>query len=249
MTRYINNLRTLLLGVATSVIVMLGFTNCQDDYIVDGGLHDPNFNGTMMQYFDSRPDLFKELSKVIRYSGLEDVMSNEEITFFAPTDFSIKATLDYLNKTLYRQGCDSVTDIRQIDPDVWKEYLSLYIIRDKYTLKDVAQIDTVNVSAYPGQAYYSLNGRPMNVGVIYHDANGVKYAGYRQLLYSYIHDFSSMSMTNAYVATCNIQPINGVIHVIRFIDHSFGFSAFKFSQQAIAAGIKPKDDIVQPANQ
>ena len=51
----------------------------------------------------------------------------------------------------------------------------------------------------------------------------MKYAGPRQILYSYVNDFASMDMINAYVASCDIQPFNGVVHVIRFTNHNFGF--------------------------
>ena len=103
----------------------------------------------------------------------------------------------------------------------------------KYCLKDIPQLDTAAVSAYPGGAYYSLAGKPMNMGVVYYDASGVKYAGPRQILYSYVNDFTSMDMINAYVASCDIQPFNGVVHVIRFTNHNFGFDREIFVQKAI----------------
>src|SRR5690606_14607239 len=95
---------------------------------------------------------------------------------------------------------------------------------------------------YPGQAYVSFQGRTMNIGVVYHDANGIKYTGYRQLLYSYVNDFVNNDLTNAYVATSDIQPTNGVIHVLRFIDHKFGFDESLFISKAVAAGIEAKEN-------
>ena len=140
-------------------------------------------------------------------------------------------------------GEDSVKDLRQIKPEVWKEFLSMYVIPGKYCLKDIPQLDTAAVSAYPGGAYYSLAGKPMNMGVVYYDASGVKYAGPRQILYSYVNDFASMDMINAYVASCDIQPFNGVVHVIRFTNHNFGFDREIFVQKAIGAGILPLEEV------
>lgn len=219
--------------------------NCQDDsYLHDGGTHNPYYDGTVWEYLNSRPDYFKTLVEVIQIAGMEDVFRDEEITFFAPTDWSVKRSVNYLSGYLYKyMGKDSIKDLRQIKPEVWKEYLSLYIVKDKYLLKDIPQLDTAAVAAYPGQAYYSYGGRPMNVGVVYAEANGVKYAGYRQILYSYINDFTTQDMQNAYIATCDIQPVNGVVHVIRFIDHDFGFIKSDFRTKAINVGITPLDQI------
>ena len=214
----------------------------QDDYLVDGGKPSPYFDGTVLEFLESRPDYFRELVAVIEYAGMEETFQNDQITFFAPTDWSIDASMQQLNDYWYNlQGRDSVTTIYQVKPEVWKELLSLYIVEDKYLAKDIPQLDTVATDAYPGQAYVSYNGRPMNIGLVHHDANGIKYAGYRQLLYSYVNDFMQNDMTNAYVATADIQPANGVVHVIRFIDHSFGFNARLFIEKAVAAGISDEE--------
>ena len=181
---------------------------------------------------------------MIHYAGMDSVFQNGEITFFAPTDWSISFSVDYLSRKLYfTMGEDSVKVLRQIRPEVWKEFLSMYVIPGKYCLKDIPQLDTAAVSAYPGGAYYSLAGKPMNMGVVYYDASGVKYAGPRQILYSYVNDFASMDMINAYVASCDIQPFNGVVHVIRFTNHNFGFDRDVFAQKAIGAGILPLEEV------
>jgi len=77
----------------------------------------------------------------------------------------------------------------------------------------------------------------MNVGVVYGDANGVKYVGPRQILYSYIYDITVSDLKNAYVATSDIQPKNGVVHVLRMTDHDFGFDRRLFALKAIEEGI------------
>jgi len=218
------------------------FLSCQDEsYLHDGGKGHAEFDGTVLDFLRSRPDYFQELVEVIEYAGMEDVFQSDEITFFAPTDWSIDESMESLNYYWYNlQGRDSVTSISQIKPEVWRELLSLYIVKDRYLAKDIPQMDTIAMDAYPGQAYVSYNGLSMNIGLVYHDANGIKYAGYRQLLYSYVNNFVEKDMTHAYVATSDIQPVNGVVHVIRFIDHTFGFNEQLFISKAIAAGISER---------
>jgi hypothetical protein len=229
--------------IAILVVAMPFFTFCTDDnYLVDGGKSNGVYDGTIWDFICSRPDYFDTLCYVVQLAGMEDVFKEDEITFFAPPDYSLKYCLDYINRYRYNyQGKDSLRDLSQIKPEIWKEFIGLYVVKDKYMLKDIPQIDTTMLSAYGGQAYISYNGRPMNIGVVYYDVesngNRIKYAGYRQLIYSYIYDFADMDMQNAYVATSDIQTNNGIVHVINFSSHIFGFSQTQFAQKALAAGI------------
>lgn len=228
-----------------ALICQICIISCQDkSYLDDDGVASPHYGGTAMQFLESRPDLFTDLVEVIKYADMEQTFQEEEITFFAPTDWSIQRSMEALNYYWYNlEGKDSVSQITQIKPEVWREFLSLYIVKESYLAKDIPQLDTVAMDSYAGQAYVSLDGRSMNIGLVYHDANGIKYAGYRQLLYSYVNDFVNNDLTNAYVATSDIQPKNGVIHVLRFIDHSFGFNESLFISKAIAAGIEAKENM------
>ena len=237
-----NNIKLWKKIVGCCLLAVLMYNCADDSYLIDGGKANPYYNGNMMQYLESRPDYFKDLVEVIRLSGMEDVFENEEITFFAPTDWSIRGSFNYLNRVWYRMGHDSIKSFNQIKPEVWREMLSMYIVKDKYLLKDIPQIDTTAIAAYPGQAFLSYGQQPMNMGVVYYDANNVKYAGARQIIYSYVYDFTIGDMKNAYVATSDIQPTNGVVHVLRLPDHAFGFEPYLFATKAINATIETEPD-------
>lgn len=236
------------------ILVPVFMNNCTDDsYLIDGGTSNPNFDGTIMEFLQSRSpendpdnDYFSDLVRIIRLADMEEVIEQENITLFAPTNWSIRSSMNFLNRLWYQSGQDSVKNLAQIKPAVWKEFLSMYIIEDRYRLKDIPQIDTTAIAAYPGQTYISYGGTPMNAGVVYGDANGVKYVGPRQILYSYIYDITISDMRNAYVATSDIQPRNGVVHVIRLIDHDFGFDKYNFATRAIQEGI---DELPQTNNE
>lgn len=220
-------------------------SNCTNDsYLIDGGKSNPYYDGTIMEFLQSRSpkddpknDYFSDLIEIIRLANMEEVLEEENVTFFAPTNWSIRKSVALLNKMWYQMGNDSIKNLKQIKPSVWREYLSMYILKDKYTLKDIPQIDTTAIAAYPGQTFITYGGLPMNVGVVYGDANGVKYVGPRQILYSYIYDITVSDLKNAYVATSDIQPKNGVVHVLRMTDHDFGFDRRLFALKAIEEGI------------
>lgn len=231
--------------VVAIIAIPILMSNCaNDDYLIDGGKSNPYYDGTIMEFLQSRSpkndpknDYFSDLIEIIKLADMEKVFEEEDITFFAPTNWSIRNSMATLNEIWYRMGNDSIKSLKQIKPSVWKQYLSMYILKDKNLLKDIPQIDTIAIAAYPGQTYISLGGLPMNAGVVYGDANGVKYVGPRQILYSYIYDITIGDLGNAYVATSDIQPRKGVIHVLRMTDHDFGFDKRLFAIKAMEEGI------------
>jgi uncharacterized surface protein with fasciclin (FAS1) repeats len=238
-----NNIKLLKKIAAGCLLAVFIYSSCVDDsYLIDGGKSNPYYDGNMMEFLESRPDYFTDLVEIIKLAGMEDIIKNENITFFAPTDWSIRSSFNYLNAAWYRMGHDSIKSFSQIKPKVWREVLAMYIVKDKYLLKDIPQIDTTAISVYPGQAFLSYDKVPMNMGVVYYDANNVKYAGARQIIYSYVYDFTTGDMKNAYVATSDIQPTNGVVHVIRLTGHAFGFEPYLFASKAINATIDPAPD-------
>lgn len=231
--------------------LFIGFyTSCKKDHFLDGGVHDPNFEGSILDYLDTRPELFDSLTKIIDLAGYTDLIGKEKVTLFAPTNQSIIKSMMRLNDYLYRQGQDTVLDLSQVDASVWQEFLSLYIYRNEYVLKDFPQIDTNDLETYAGQGYLSLQEKPMNIGVLYNDvvsknSEGVeqviKYAGYRQLYINYVRSFGDMNtgfgMVTAPVATSDIKPRNGVLHVLMMEKHSFGFDSNNFVVKAYSKGI------------
>jgi hypothetical protein len=210
-------------------------------YYFDTGVHEPNYDGTILDFMKDKAPFFDSTLMVIELAGMNDIFQNEDITFFAPPSGTIFRAIHNLNENLKFSGKDTVSSLDQIKPEVWRNTLSQYIFEGKNLLKDYPQRDTVSYVAYPGQNYTSYGGRIMNIGVIFNNAGGVQYAGYRQLYLAYIPDFSNpqVSLTNVPVATSDIQPINGVIHVLNRTKHTYGFRSHTFIDQVISAGISP----------
>lgn len=248
-----------------AAFILIGFsilTSCKrDEYFIDTGTSNPNFNGTVLAYLKSKPTYFDTLTRVIKIAGMEDVFEKEKITFFAPTSSTIYKSLKALNADLRRNGRDTISKLEQIKPETWKETLSMYIFKGIYRLKDYPQLDTVAFSAFPGQGYTSYAGRTMNIGVLFNDAvtarnsdgspkTFVKYAGYRQLYLSYIPDFSNptLNLLNIPVSSSDIAPTNGIVHILAqnvfngttlVSKHNFGFNTRTFIDKVIADGILP----------
>ena len=220
-----------------SIMVLITASCTKDKYYTEGGKSDPVFKGTILQYLESKPVPFDSVVAVIKLAKLETQFSGENITFFAPTDYSIKKAILNTNAFLYRYGKDTINTLNDIDPAIWKKYLQMYMFHGSNKLKDYYQIDFSLKSVYPGQNYYSYNNTIFNIGVEYNDVvytdasnnsvKGIKYAGYRQLKLSYIYDLSDPqnSWYTSTVASSDIQPSNGVVHVLNN-NHVFGFGWF-----------------------
>ncbi|GAA4181325.1 MULTISPECIES: fasciclin domain-containing protein [Sphingobacterium] len=235
-------------------LILSGFS-CSKNYYDDSGIHQAKYDGNMLQYLQSKGkderSLFDTLLTVINLAGLENTIANEQITFFAPTDPSIGRAIRILNKTLFEAGQDTVTALNEIDPRVWKKMLQGYMIKGNLGIVDFPQVDTMALNAFSGRLYQTLDDDLIvNIGTVFHDLKNdgvtIKYQGPRQLLFSYIPDMSRPKSfwKNGYVATSNIEPTNGRLHVLRYIDHQFGFSFnnyARFSDLAIEYGIKYKE--------
>jgi hypothetical protein len=246
-----------ILLIAMSMVL---FAACQKEkYYFDSGTTKGNFDGSILTYLKSKPVYFDTLTKVIELAGMNEVFDKQNITFFAPTSSSIYKSVKGLNAYLKQNGRDTVSKLTQIKPEAWKELLSLYIFKGSNRLKDYPQVDTLNMAAFPGQGYTSINGRTMNIGVLFNDAviiennvekSRVRYAGYRQLYLSYIPNYADpkVGLLNAPVASSDIAPTNGIVHVLvqegNYLGswkskHNFGFSTGLFINTVQSYGILP----------
>ncbi|MEN5195028.1 fasciclin domain-containing protein [Sphingobacterium faecium] len=221
-------------------IVVLLSSSCKK-YYYDSGIHDPKFNGTTIEFLKSEGPVFDSTLTIIKLAGLEDVLQNENVTFFVPPGGSVNKAIMRLNKTLRFNGKDTVSQLTQIKPTVWRTVLSQYIFKGTNLLKDYPQRDTLAYTTFPGQNYTSFDGRLMNVGVIYNNAGGMQYAGYRQLFLAYIPDLSNpqVRLVNVPVSMSDVQTNNGAVHVLNRVKHTLGFDTESFIDLVISGGISP----------
>lgn len=233
------------------LLLTLLISSCKKEDYLDTGVHNPKYKGTVWQYLESRPDLFDTLTVALKIAKLDEVLKKDDVTFFAPSNVSILKSVWLLNEALFRTGEDSITTLDQVKPEIWRKYLSRYIIKGKYLAKDFSQLDTLKLDSYPGGIYKTLDGTDMNVGVLYNDIRAsdnqlIKYAGYRQLYINYPYSIPGleeffMPYITAPVATSDIQATNGVLHVLQYSKHALGFMKYLFAEDAMLQGIKNKN--------
>jgi hypothetical protein len=214
--------------IVCTVILAITVSSCsKDKYYQDGGLANPKFNGTILQYLQSNPK-FDTIVQVIKIAGMEDAFTKENITFFAPTDEVVRRTIGQVNSSvellrgrlndqLYQKNKDTIRVLTDIPAAIWKKYLMRYMFKGTFLLKDYPQLDFALRPLFPGGYYYGYNGDLANIGVVYNTANTVRYAGYRQLCIASVTDPSNPSafyFRSAPVSTSDVQPTNGAVHVL-----------------------------------
>ena len=241
--------------LTVAIIGMVGFSACkQDEYYTDGGLANPYFDGSIMAYLDAHPRQLDTIAQIVRLAGLEDVFEQEAFTFFSPQDEDIKQLIGAVNyqgedpsltsqnganPQLYRLGLDTIQTLADIDSALWRKYLQRHMFHGRKLLKDYPQVDFDVINTFGGENYFSFSNTVSNIGVVFNDAvtgsganeTRLKYMGYRQLHISYIRNISDPDPADwnpQKVASSDIQPSNGVVHVLDFTSgDGFGFSQYE----------------------
>jgi len=229
----------------------------RDEYYIDGGKAKAEFDGNMMQYLQAKKVPFDTVAQIVKLAGMEQQFSSENFTFFAFDDDVVRKTIgnihtnetdrnpkfESLNQLLYESGRDTVKTLDQISPAIWRKYLQRYMFKGVNMLKDYPQIDLNLRSIYPGALHYDYNNDVANIGVVFYDANGIKYIGYRQLVLSYIPDVSKPNDNwyPNYVASSDIKPTNGMVHTLRYQGSYLGFNLYEFFNDVYNTGLTPSN--------
>jgi hypothetical protein len=221
-------------------------TGCKrDEYYRDGGKANPDFPGDMFQYLQAKPVPFDTIAQIVKLAGLENTFHTVDFTFFAPDDDVIKRTIGNaktqgsLNQFLFNVGRDTVKKLSDIDSLTWRKYLERYMFKGVNRLKDYSQIDLDLQNQYPGALYYSYSGDVSNIGVIYGDANKVRYIGPRSLIISYVYDINNAqnAVFRTLISSSDIKPKNGVVHTLQYNAAYFGFSQYDFFTEVYNTGL------------
>lgn len=197
---------------------------CKKEYYDDSGLQKGIYPVSSFDHLNSQPFFFDSLITIIKLAGLEKELKDSTVTFFAPTDFSILKAMNGVNAQRHNDFKDSLR-LQDIPADVWRTFLSRYIFRDKYMLKDIARRDPLQLNIFPGMNMESLDGYIMNIGVEFSDYAGTRDVGPRRVTITNMGDLASPAFNTNNVATSDMQTKTGIIHVLD-ANHTFGFGFF-----------------------
>ena len=212
-----------------TLLVAGGLSACKKDYYVDSGLQNGKYGMSSLEFLSRQPFFFDTVVQVIHLAQMDDILADSNVTFFSPTDHAIGKAMDALNAMRSEAFKDSL-QLADVPQEVWYRFLSDYIFREKYMLKDIARRAPSELNVYPGMNMESWAGYIMNLGVEFSDYEGTNDVGPRQLTITDIGDLANPADITARVATSDIQTQNGVIHVLDD-SHDFGFSLARFQSE------------------
>jgi hypothetical protein len=216
---------------------IVSFICCQKNPYIDTGVFKNDYKGTTMDFLESRPELFDTLVRVIKHSKIDTDLDKQGRTYFAPANRCIRMALQSLKWRLESSGRKNITKVEDIDAEIWKDFLGIYLFDGVWMANDIPQLDENDLNRFSGQDILSVNNRNMRLGVvredIYKDGQIIKYAGYRRLkIASLDYTNSSGQVMYSTVATSDIKTSTGVLHVLRFDWHEFGFNTSYFVNRA-----------------
>lgn len=113
----------------------------RQDYFIDGGTHKAEVNMTTYDYLKTNR-LFDTLILAIDKAGMKEVI-NENVTFFAPTNYSFRNYVNIRLARLKKKDPYAVFTFDDITAKELKDSLSMYIIKGKINRNDMNAVGTV----------------------------------------------------------------------------------------------------------
>ena len=189
------------------LVLVILFAGCEEDYRHDTGLANGIHDCSMMDYM--RADHYNWDSTVIaiEHAGLTSIFEGnhpgyKEITFFGPTNMSIR---QFLLKTTTADGQQIYHSIRDIPGDLLKRMILSYVVEGKHMKNSFGY--EVKGTLEGGNEVKTINGLTLRVYRTRTTYNGIPDLGAEGLK---IHALESGQM--ATVASADIQTNNGVVH-------------------------------------
>ena len=195
-------------------LICLGFVfySCEkDDYLVDGGLSNPNVGTTTFEFFQSHQQL-DTLALLIERAGLVEE-TNSESTFFAPNNLSIKNYVQEILTEMRRIDPQAEYTVNDIPQDTLEKYMGGYIIPQQIKREDLTQ---------QGEIYTAINGEERKISLEpVQDFNGPLGTPPEYVFFTYKggdtwDPWNQLEDdTKIRVRTSDLVSTNGVIHVLQ----------------------------------
>ncbi|MEH6304004.1 fasciclin domain-containing protein [Olivibacter sp. CPCC 100613] len=130
------------------LLILVGFLlslqSCKkDDYFIGGNLHDPNVHMSTYDFLkNNNRGLFDTLLMVIDAAGLKEKINQTDITFFAPTDYSINSYLSL--RALEEQEIDpfrkwTIDSLLKYEIEKVRDSIDIYIVPNRIAYADLSQ--------------------------------------------------------------------------------------------------------------
>lgn len=194
------------------LIVALTMFSCDsDDYLVDGGISDPNVGTSTFEFLKSHNQL-DTLAILIERAGLKNVVDGET-TLFAPNNLSIKKYVNAILTEMRESDPEAEFTIDDIPTDELSNYLGAYIFDEKIVRDDMLK---------EGKIYVAHNGEERLISLEPTNNYANQLDEFPEYVYYTYKDGDEwdewdniVDDTKVLVRTSNLISTNGVIHVLQ----------------------------------
>lgn len=216
-----NNLRFIILSIVGTCLVAFSSCNKNDSPYYDYENVVQSYNGTALEYLKSQPSgTFDSLLLVLdRYPQIQDTLSTQAITLFAPVNANFASAIKYLNITRRAQGKEELY-LNTVDIDALEQLICKYIIRGNRNTDDYkGERDGLLLNSI-------IYNYPMHVKYVQESSSGFMSGGASVLNFS--NPFGSVFVKDWIITstkTVNIKTNNATINILTPI-HNLGFDQF-----------------------
>lgn len=175
------------------------------------------FNGTAYAFLQSQNGLYDSMLYAIsRVTGLQDTLSQDNVTLFAVPNTCFTLALTNLNSNRAQKHLQPLY-LNDLDSAQLDTLLCEYIIPEPVTTDSISSFSA-------GKSYGCMRyGHLMNLLYQRQDASGFEGGGPQQILFSDTRDtIFQRFWVSTTTTSVNIHANNGIIHIISS-QHEFGF--------------------------
>lgn len=199
------------------IIVLFSLYSCSnDDYLIDGGLANPNIGMSTYDFLKSHKQL-DTLALLIEKAGMIDEVNARSTTLFAPNNLSIKNYIYYMKIVEENQNYG----INDIPVEDLKEMLGGYIFDQSLDRSKLVK---------EGKIYIAHNGEERLLSLIPVEAYESQLDQFPEYVYYTFkgeddywganpNEDGNNDDVNTVVRTSNLISTNGVIHVLQGTHH------------------------------
>jgi hypothetical protein len=192
-----------------------------------------NVNLNSIDFLKSQTGMYDSLLYILhKLPVLEDSLTNNSVTFFAPQDISILTAINNINATRIRNG-KAAWIIDSVPLPVWDTLMRRYMIPGVVTPDSIRFADGVDFSTMSGYWHTSeetgediFSPYKMHADLVKQSTSGSTGTNKQRIQYS-DKNFSRFrtDWSSSYVKTSSLITTNGVLHLLE-PNHVFGFSSF-----------------------
>lgn len=193
-----------------SALTLTLFASCTNWDYIDGGLADDSVQGTMLEYLGRGKYDWSYADSLIRRGGLESLFDGKDpkykdITFFGPTNHSIRAWL-------IDRG---YTSINELSVEECRDMIMAHVLNKRIMRNDIPRgnysSEGISHIGQGGEKYTLEADNTLWIHTFKEEYNGVPEAGAISIRILTIDGGSSFN-----VASSNIRCTNGVVHSLSY---------------------------------